>query len=227
MIDHHATNPGFGQLNSVHPERAATCEMLPDLFAKLGVIVTPELAKALYTGLYTDTGRLRYANVSARTRELAADLGEVMGDGGQAVRDAVEDWPQSWRDYAARGIARARMLDEDVLVSVLDASDLAECGVGDRAYKEAATIAIDLLQDLPASFYIQVYEIPDGSRSVSVRCPDEHVHAGEIARTLGGGGHPAAAGLTTKLPAAEIAAALYAEYRRLRDSAPVAAALSG
>jgi nanoRNase/pAp phosphatase (c-di-AMP/oligoRNAs hydrolase) len=55
-IDHHATNPGYGDLNCVVPDACSTAEIIYGLAVSLGVRPAGGLAEALYTGILTDTG---------------------------------------------------------------------------------------------------------------------------------------------------------------------------
>ena len=54
--------------------------MLRDLFAALGVQLTPEIAEALYIALVTDTGRFQYSNTTPKSLRLAAELVEAGAD---------------------------------------------------------------------------------------------------------------------------------------------------
>ena len=73
-IDHHHDNTRFGNVNLVVPNASSTGEVLRDVFAELGVELTPEIAEALYIALVTDTGRFQYANTTPKALRLAADL---------------------------------------------------------------------------------------------------------------------------------------------------------
>src|SRR3954453_19440164 len=64
-IDHHHDNSRFGQINLIVPNASSTGEVLRDVFAELGVELTPEIAEALYIALVTDTGRFQYSNTTA------------------------------------------------------------------------------------------------------------------------------------------------------------------
>ena len=57
-IDHHHDNSRFGAVNLIVPNASSTGEVLRDVFAELGVEITPKIAEALYIALVTDTGRL-------------------------------------------------------------------------------------------------------------------------------------------------------------------------
>ena len=76
-IDHHHDNTRFGAHNLVVPDASSTGEILRDLFAELGVGMTPAIAEALYIALVTDTGRFQYQNTTPKTLRLAAELVEA------------------------------------------------------------------------------------------------------------------------------------------------------
>ena len=73
-IDHHASNPGYGDLNWVVPEACATAEIIYGLAVALGVRPQGELAEALYTGILTDSGSFRHGNASPRAFRIASLL---------------------------------------------------------------------------------------------------------------------------------------------------------
>ncbi|MBU7317377.1 DHH family phosphoesterase [Paenibacillus oleatilyticus] len=73
-IDHHATNDGFGTVNLVRSDAAATVEVLYDLALELNLEFTPELNDCIYTGLLTDTGGFRYSNTTPKVMQIAADM---------------------------------------------------------------------------------------------------------------------------------------------------------
>ena len=64
-IDHHHDNSRFGEVNLVVGDASSTGEVLRDVFAELGVELTPEIAEALYIAVVTDTGRFQYTNTTA------------------------------------------------------------------------------------------------------------------------------------------------------------------
>lgn len=73
-IDHHITNELFGTLNLVIPEASSTAEVLFDLFQKMRIPLTEEMAILLYLGIMTDTGSFRYDNTTAHTHRVIATL---------------------------------------------------------------------------------------------------------------------------------------------------------
>lgn len=73
-IDHHSTNKGFGDASIVRADASATGEILYSLFKEMGVSITQEIAKYLYTAICSDTGCFAYSNVSPDTFITASEL---------------------------------------------------------------------------------------------------------------------------------------------------------
>jgi phosphoesterase RecJ-like protein len=73
-IDHHATNPGYGDLNLVVPAACSTAEIIHGLAVSLGVRPEGALAEALYTGILTDTGSFRHGSTTPRAFRIASLL---------------------------------------------------------------------------------------------------------------------------------------------------------
>lgn len=73
-IDHHASNPRYGDLNLVDPAACSTAEIVHGLALSLGVKPAGSLAEALYTGILTDTGSFRHGNATPRAFRIASLL---------------------------------------------------------------------------------------------------------------------------------------------------------
>lgn len=89
VIDHHASNPGFGGMNLVLPSESTTV-IIRELMRYLGVELTTEIAYCLYAGLVTDTGSFRWG--TPRMHRLAAELlenGVEPRSAGMDLMDAV------------------------------------------------------------------------------------------------------------------------------------------
>src|ERR671929_306920 len=69
-VDHHHDNTRFGDINLIVPSASSTGEVLRDLFRELDVVVTPDIAEALYIALVTDTGRFQYTNTTPKALRL-------------------------------------------------------------------------------------------------------------------------------------------------------------
>src|SRR3989344_6901171 len=73
-IDHHVTNPNFGDLNYVVPDASSAAEVVYDLFHLWKAKITPEIANCLLTGIYTDTGGFLFPATTASSLTKAANL---------------------------------------------------------------------------------------------------------------------------------------------------------
>ncbi|MGE5543578.1 MAG: DHH family phosphoesterase [Bacillota bacterium] len=76
-IDHHVSNPGFGNYNLVDINASSTCEIVFCLLKRMNIPITVDIATPLYCGMVMDTGRFQYSSTSPTTHRLAAELLEA------------------------------------------------------------------------------------------------------------------------------------------------------
>ncbi len=75
VIDHHPDPEPIFEITISETGASSTCELIYELYAQDNVsLIDPEIAKALYTGIITDTGSLQFESVTPRTVEITADL---------------------------------------------------------------------------------------------------------------------------------------------------------
>lgn len=75
-LDHHVTNTMFGDLKLVVPDAVSAAEVAYDFLVRAGYDIPQDSAKALLTGMVTDTIGFRTSNVVPRTLDIARDLME-------------------------------------------------------------------------------------------------------------------------------------------------------
>jgi len=220
-IDHHHDNTRFGRLNLVVDGASSTGEILRDLFAELGVELTPELAEALYIAVVTDTGRFQYTNTTPKTLRLAADLVEAGADIHRIFQGVYENVAFAKLKLLARALDRAHVFDGGrLIVSVLLRSDFADAG----AEEPFAEGIIDHLRAVEGADVVALIREPptvDGpTRRVSLRATAEDIDVSAIARRSGGGGHRQAAGFSSESSVEEITDFIRREFRaQARDAA--------
>ncbi len=73
-IDHHMSNPGYGDVVYVDSSAPATGEIIFHLIKSEGLPFNRDIAGNLYAAISTDTGSFQYPKTSARTFEIAAEL---------------------------------------------------------------------------------------------------------------------------------------------------------
>ncbi len=75
-IDHHLFCGTIAQTEVVDSSYESCCGLVAQFAKESGLRLTPVAAKALYTGMVTDSGRFRYDSVTANTFALASFLRE-------------------------------------------------------------------------------------------------------------------------------------------------------
>src|SRR5881628_412471 len=204
-IDHHHDNSRFGQVNLVVGDASSTGEVLRDVFAELGVELTPEIAEPLYVALVTDTGRFQYTNTTPKALRLAAELVEAGADVHRVFQDVYESVQFAKLKLLARALERAQVFEGGRLViSYLLRTDFAEVGAAEP-YSEGI---IDFLRAVEgADMAVLIREPPreDGpARRVSLRASIDELDVSAIARKSDGGGHRQAAGFSSEASIEEI-----------------------
>ena len=195
-IDHHHDNSRFGDVNLVVGDASSTGEVLRDLFAELGVELTPEIAEALYIALVTDTGRFQYTNTTPKALRLAAELVEAGADVHRVFQAVYESVEFAKLKLLGRVLDRAQVYEGGrLVVSYLLRSDFTELGVAE-AYSEGIIDYLRAVEGAEMAALIREPPRRDGPpRRISLRASNDELDVSAIARKSGGGGHRQAAGL--------------------------------
>ena len=75
-IDHHASGKAYAQVNVIDPAAASVCELLFYFFVTRDFAITSPMALLLFTGMASDSGFFRFANVTSHTFHAAGTLME-------------------------------------------------------------------------------------------------------------------------------------------------------
>ena len=105
MIDHHVSNPGFGELQLLDPAAEATVVIVRRLLAAMGVPLDADVARCIYAGLVTDTSN--FISAGAAAHRLAAELVEAGVDAERLVRSLMYTHPHAWLAALGRTLGRA------------------------------------------------------------------------------------------------------------------------
>ncbi|MDP8910887.1 MAG: bifunctional oligoribonuclease/PAP phosphatase NrnA [Actinomycetota bacterium] len=213
-VDHHHDNTRFGDVNLIVPDASSTGEVLRDVFRRLGVRLTPEIAEPLYIALVTDTGRFQYANTTPKALRLAAELVEAGVDVHRVFQGVYESLQFAKLKLLARALERASIYEGGaIVVSYLLETDFLEVGAAEP-YSEGI---IDYLRAVEgAQMAVLIREPPrvEGPRRrVSLRASRDELDVSAIARKSGGGGHRQAAGFSSDASVGEITDFVRREFR--------------
>lgn len=190
-IDHHMDNSRYGDVCWIS-QSAATAQMLPRLAEELDLAMTAAAATPLLTGLLTDCGGFRYANTDAAALRDAAALIDAGADYG-AITDRL---------FLAETYERLRLKSEllenatfefgrQLAYAVLSPAMLQAYGVEPADTENV----IDILRIIDGVQIACLLQPEDDGVRLSLRSRSHACAAGDIARALGGGGHPLAAGV--------------------------------
>jgi bifunctional oligoribonuclease and PAP phosphatase NrnA len=191
-IDHHPSNPGYGDLVYIDPNAPATAQILYELIRDQNLPFDRDIAENLYVAIATDTGSFQYPHTSARTFEIAAELVRSGVDVGQISRLTYENYPRR-RIELLREVLRTMRFDADERVASfsLDLKTAAQLGVIPED-NEGLIDHIRAIRGVIVAVFFE--ELNDGKVRVSMRSKDEAVDVCEICKKFGGGGHVLAAG---------------------------------
>jgi bifunctional oligoribonuclease and PAP phosphatase NrnA len=209
VVDHHATNPGFGDVRVVDPGAPATVALVADLLDGLGVVLDERLATCLYAGLAADTGSFRFGNTRPDTHDLAARLLATGIDHAAISQRLFDTAPFGWLGLLSVVAGRA-VLEADVGAGLVwtwsSTAEAAEHGLPGEQL-EALVDVVRATQEADVACVLKGQD--DGSWSVSLRSRGA-TDVARVAVALGGGGHRAAAGFTSLLDREATVAALRA-----------------
>ncbi len=90
-IDHHIYQETFTDLEVVDTSFESCCGEITQLGIEAGWVFSPASAKALFTGMVTDSGRFRYDSTTSQTFRLASKLMEQPFDTGEIYAQLYAD----------------------------------------------------------------------------------------------------------------------------------------
>lgn len=194
-IDHHVSNTHYAKKLYLDDSAAACAESVYEILDELGVEFDKNIANALYTGLSTDTGCFKYANVTTRTHEIAAKLHSIGVDAADINRIMF--------DTKSKGRVKMEMMvlngaefhfdDRCMMLAVtLDIQNKTGCTKSDMEGVASMSRSVE-----GVLVGVAIKESQKNVFKISLRTYDP-LDASAICKKLGGGGHKAAAGCTVE-----------------------------
>ena len=201
-IDHHPSNPGYGDLVCIDPIAPATGQILFELIKSEKLPFDTAIAQNLFVAISTDTGSFQYPNTTARTFEIAAELVRAGVDIGRTSQLIYENYPRR-RVELLRELLQTMRFDEKGRVasfslSLATATQLAVLPEDN----EGLIDHLRAIQGVIVAIFFE--ELADGKVRVSMRSKNEKVNVCTICEQFGGGGHILAAGARVRGGLAEV-----------------------
>jgi bifunctional oligoribonuclease and PAP phosphatase NrnA len=191
-IDHHVSNPGYGDLVHIDTLAPATGQIIYEFLRAEKLPLTYEGVDALYAAISTDTGSFRYPNTTARTFEIASELIKAGANAGSISNKLYESYPKR----------RVQLLGEILQRASFDAGDqVASMALTNETKKRLGIHPDDIdglidyvrcVDTVVVALFFE--ELPEAKIRLSARSKDVRVDVNKICGEFGGGGHPRAAG---------------------------------
>ncbi|MBR3927881.1 MAG: DHH family phosphoesterase [Clostridia bacterium] len=191
-LDHHATNPGFCDINFIDGKAAAAGEMALDVIKELGVALSKDMAVNAYVAISTDTGNFSFSSTTSNTYRYAA----MCVDAGADVESLTRTL------YRTRSIAKTRLLGYALdRIELFENGRVAAIRLNDEVFEALgatradANSIVNYLNEIEGvRVGILADEMKEGVK-FSFRA-GVGADVSKIAKKFGGGGHIAAAGAT-------------------------------
>lgn len=208
-IDHHGSQEFFAAETCLDADAAACGEIIYCVIRELTAI-TPAIALLLYVAISTDTGCFVYANTTADTHRIAAELLETGIDVGPVNKVLFRTKSKTRLAMEARMVADMELYDGDrVVVMSIPLSLRQELHATEADIEELSSLAA-LVEGTDCG--ITLRELKPGRVKLSLRT-GPRVDACAVCQRLGGGGHKAAAGATVDGTLEDAKALILKAYR--------------
>lgn len=190
VIDHHLGGKITSDLNIIHPDAPATCQLIYEFVDRLDLPLDEKTASLLFTGIVTDTGRFMYYGTNRETFDIAGKLIDAGADKDFIYQALYQNKPIKTLKFETDLIANAEFIDNKVF-AIASKEKVDEFGVqmGDSEH------VVNILRDLEGiEVSMLLKEYGNGEYKVSMRSKD--IDIAKVARENGGGGHINASGFT-------------------------------
>ena len=193
-IDHHKTNPKFGDYQIIEPDSSSCGEVLCNYFKEHGWQIDKDSAICLYTAIMTDTGNFKFENTSSNTFRTVADLVDAGANPNYIYKQCYETKTKNFVLFQNYCVNKAEFLqDNKIAYTTVYKKDLEKFSAGDD-YTDGIAETLRAIDSTEVSFVAK--EVDTKLTKISMR--SKTVDVAQICSKFGGGGHTYAAGCTVK-----------------------------
>jgi phosphoesterase RecJ-like protein len=195
-IDHHVSNPLYGDVNLINSKASSACEVLHSFLKGSAISVDSKIATMLFLGIFTDTNNFSNAATSPQALFAAAELwqrGIFISDiKNNLLKNKTISFLKLW------GMALGRIKyneDLNIASTYITNNDLASLGFGGDSLDGLSNF---LNANLNVETIAVLKELDGGEIRVSLRTTNDEIDLSKLARVFGGGGHRKASGFSVK-----------------------------
>lgn len=191
-IDHHESNPRYGDVNWVSAREPSCGELIYRLLKVARWPITKPIADLLFAAISTDTGSFQYPTTRPGTFHAGAELVTRGADLAKICDEVYQSYPLSRARLLKHVYTKFRLTANDRIAYLwLKKKDFSRTG----ATSDDTEGLIDHIREIEPVVVACVFEeIEPEMTRISLRSKNPNVNVNEIAAQFGGGGHPAASG---------------------------------
>lgn len=192
-VDHHKSNDFYATYTLLDADAPATTELMFLLIQEMGVELNTNIANALFTGLVTDTGGLRFASVTSRTHQVASKLIDGGAEHATINRLLFDTVSKGRLQVEALAIKNLELHLNDRLALLHLPADVKETYHIEEEELDGLSSLPRMIEGVLAG--ITIRELGENNYRVSFRSHPP-LDSSNICKEFGGGGHANAAGCT-------------------------------
>ena len=193
-IDHHIPVENYGDLIWVEEKISSASELIVKFYDTFRdeLVLTPEAAYFLYTGMVTDTGRFKYHGVDGDTLRHAAILLDQGIDMDTLYANLyMEEF--STLKFKAYVYEKIQRTENGVAYIYIDKAMQEKFGLT----REEASASVDFMDKIRNTLcWLAFVDSGDEAGSIRVRLRSRFMSINQIAEQFNGGGHACASGAT-------------------------------
>jgi phosphoesterase RecJ-like protein len=192
-IDHHITNPNFGDINLVIPEASSTAEVLYRLFKDWQITWNSDIATSISCGMITDTNGFKNAATSYKCLDAASEMIKQGARPHNIIKATLTNTNINNLRIWGRALERLKKSEKyDIVYTWINQNDFKECQV-DESSTEGIINFLHVLKN--AKIIMTLTEMKNNTIKTSLRTTTD-IDLTKLAGIFGGGGHKKAAGFS-------------------------------
>lgn len=191
-IDHHIFVEKICDTELTDTSYESCCGLITELAIEGGFPLSPVSAKALYTGMVTDSGRFRYDSTNSNTHRLASHLMKTSFDTSSIYASLYAD-ELDYIKLRAKFVLKIELTDYRVAYIYTPLEEAKSYGVD---YFTLSRGMVNTMGDIKGvDIWVNFTETEDG---VLTEIRSNKFNINPVATKYGGGGHAKASGATVK-----------------------------
>ena len=189
-IDHHVSNPGFGDLCFVDANASSACEAFAELIDPEQI--SQNTATCMYLGMVHDTGVFKYNCTRRFTMELAGLLLDKGVDGNYIIDETFYKKTYKQNLLMAKTVLESVLYEDGKVIFGYVSKDTLKEFKANNMDTEGIVEQLRLTEGVEVAIF--AYQLTKKTFKVSLRAKN-YVDVSKVAEQFGGGGHVRAAGL--------------------------------